>query len=138
MVIVASPMKSIHSSNPLFDVIITDVFSDIAEIKLKNRFASCVLSGKNPTSSITISDAFRIFFILLLLLVIICSVFKSMISYSSVVNTAAYPISNAFTVSATARCVFPMPGGPRKHMLYACSTHVISASLSMVSFVTLL
>ena len=37
--IAASPMKSIHSSKPLLEVTITDVFSDISEMNPKNRFA---------------------------------------------------------------------------------------------------
>lgn len=35
IVIVASPKKSVHSSKPLLDVIITDVFSVIAEMNPK-------------------------------------------------------------------------------------------------------
>ena len=50
VVIVASPRKSTHSSKPLFEVMIIDVFSDISETNPKNKFASCVFRGINPTS----------------------------------------------------------------------------------------
>jgi len=40
VVMVASPKNSVHSSNPLFDVRMREVLSDMAETKPKNRFAS--------------------------------------------------------------------------------------------------
>jgi hypothetical protein len=40
VVIVASPKKSAHSSKPLFDVMMSDVFSDIEDTKPKNKLAS--------------------------------------------------------------------------------------------------
>ena len=40
VVIVASPRKSTHSSKPLLDVIIREVFSGHGGNKPKNRFAS--------------------------------------------------------------------------------------------------
>jgi len=38
-------MKSVHSSNPLLDVIIKEVLSAIEDINPKKRFASALLSG---------------------------------------------------------------------------------------------
>ena len=51
-----------------------------------------------PTSSIVIRAAFRIYFILRLLFVSTCSVFRSLTKLSSVVKTAAYPASRALCV----------------------------------------
>ena len=41
---VASPRKSAHSSKPLLDVIISEVFSNMEDTKPKNRFASAGVS----------------------------------------------------------------------------------------------
>lgn len=50
--------KISHSSKPLFEVMISDVFLDIAETKSKNRFASEVdIGGINSTSPIITNSA---------------------------------------------------------------------------------
>ena len=67
VVIVASPRNCAHSSNPLLEVIISEVRSDIEDSKPKNRLPSQGESGMKPTSSTTIIAAFRIYLIRFLL-----------------------------------------------------------------------
>ena len=98
---------------------ITEVFSAISETNLKNRFASSLDSGINPTSSTVISAALRMYFSVPLLLPEISSVFRSIINATSVVKYAAYPRSNVCDTNAAEKCVFPIPSDLRKHMLCA-------------------
>lgn len=84
VVIVASPRKSAHSSKPLLDVIISDVFSDMEDTNPKKRFASVGVSGMKPTSSIITRAALCRYFILRLLALEISTVFRIIIRLSSV------------------------------------------------------
>ena len=62
VVMVASPRKSAHSSKPLLDVMISEVFSDMEDTNPKNRFASVGVSGMKPTSSTITRAAFLRYF----------------------------------------------------------------------------
>jgi hypothetical protein len=86
VVIVTSPRKSVHSSNPLLEVMMIEVFSDIDETKQKNKLASVALSGIKPTSSTITSAAEFSNFSCLLLAVEICEVFRVTMSSSNVVK----------------------------------------------------
>ena len=60
----SSPSISAQVSNPLFDVMIIEVFSYSSLTRLKNRFASFRSIGVYPISSIIPRSDFRIRFIL--------------------------------------------------------------------------
>ena len=114
---VASPRKSAHSSKPLLDVIISEVYSDIEDTNPKNRFASAGVSGIKPTSSTITRAALRRYFSLRLLALEISTVFRIVMRLSSVSKATVYPRSRPLTARDKARWVFPTPGGPMKQIL---------------------
>lgn len=76
-------MKSDHSSKPLLEVMMMDVFSDIDDTKPKKRLASTVESGINPTSSMRTSAAELSILSRRLLAVEICEVLSIIMSSSN-------------------------------------------------------